>query len=174
MIRRHITPALLFFVLLLGCCLARALPVAHWRLLLAVAVVPGTLAVVLLSLPSPLQKRSAVLALSACAGLLFGALSAWRMSGDSLKASLPVPTAEISGFSGVLSEDSTFFQKGFTVLRVILRSAASTRRGVQGAARGSVIVFLEETTGLPWVRSCRFAHPLPRPSGPLPLSSLRA
>ncbi|MGA2478269.1 MAG: ComEC/Rec2 family competence protein, partial [Spirochaetia bacterium] len=140
MIRRHITPALVFFILLLVCCLARVLPGLDWRLLLAAASVPGAAGVALLRPPG--RGRAAVLVLAACAGLVLGGLSLLRMSDEAQRAFLPAPAAEISGFSGVLREDSVLTQKGTTVLRVALRSAVSARRGLQGEARGSIVVFL--------------------------------
>jgi competence protein ComEC len=141
MIRRHITPAFAFFILLLGSCLARALPGIDWPVMLAAATIPAAVAVVLAR--SPACGRAALLTLAACAGLFIGALSLARMSDRARAAFLPAPVADISGFSGVLRDDSTLTQKGTTVLHLALRSAVSARRGVRGEARGSVVVFLE-------------------------------
>jgi competence protein ComEC len=141
MIRRHITPALLFFIpLLASCCTGTTFP---WPVLLAVSAAPGAFGVVLLRLPSPVHRRAALLALAACAGLAAGAACVGRMSAAIARAYLPVPAAEISDFSGVLGDDSILTTEGTTVLRVSLRSAASVRSGVRGEARGSVVVFLE-------------------------------
>jgi competence protein ComEC len=143
MIRRHVTPALVVFLVLLGCCLALPSAGRLWQWLLFAAFLPAAAGIVFLRASSTALHRAGLFALCACAGLSLGALSSARLALAALAAFLPAPAADISEFSGTLSQDSSLSQKGVTVLRLALHAAASDRRGVRSSARGSVLVFLE-------------------------------
>ena len=113
-----------------------------WPWLLLAASLPAAVGIVLLRAPSPALHRVGLFALCACAGLSLGAVSSARMADAALAAFLPAPAADISEFSGTLSQDSSLSQNGVTVLRLALHAAASARRGVRSSARGTVLVFL--------------------------------
>ncbi|HYW85849.1 MAG TPA: ComEC/Rec2 family competence protein, partial [Spirochaetia bacterium] len=88
------------------------------------------------------SRRAGVFALFIAAGLFMGTVSLVRMSSLGDSSFFPVPAAEVSDFSGFLTQDSSLSQKGETVLRVAVREASSVRKGLRGAARGHVLVFL--------------------------------
>jgi competence protein ComEC len=142
MIRRHLTPALVLFCVLLSCCLLRSVLTSRWALLLAACVAAAAAGSVLTRTGAPPLRRAGLFALFIAAGLLMGAVSLRRMSNTEDNSFFPVPSGEVSDFSGVLVQDSSLSQKGETVLRVAVRQAASVRKGLRGAARGNVLVFL--------------------------------
>jgi competence protein ComEC len=148
MIRRHLTPALVVFTFLLAICVFRPVLAGRLQPLLSLAVLFAAVAVAFLgaggvrdSLPDTARR---VGALAACAslGLILGMVSAARMSEASLRAFLPVPEADVSGFSGVVTQDSSLSREGETVLRIALRDDASARRGITAEARGNALVIV--------------------------------
>jgi len=142
MIRRHVTPALVVFLLLLGCCLVRPATTAAWWAMAAGALLPCAVAIVLLNTPAAVLRRAGLFTFCLGAGLLLGSVGMARMTNAAQGAFLPVPGGEISEFMGALTQDSSLTQEGVTLLRVALYSASSTRRGVAAEARGTVRVFL--------------------------------
>jgi competence protein ComEC len=143
MIRRHITPALVVFLLLLGCCLVRPVTTAAWWAMAVGALLPCAAAFVLLNTQTAALRRAGIFTLCLGAGLLLGSVGMARMTIAAQGAFLPVPGGEISEFNGALTQDSSLTQKGETLLRIALRSASSMRRGVEAEARGRVLVFLK-------------------------------
>ena len=106
------------------------------------ALLPCAAAIVFLNTRTATLRRAGLFTLCLGAGLLLGSVGMARMTNAAQGAFLPVPGGEISEFSGVLTQDSSLTQKGETLLRVALTSASSMRRGIQGEARGTVLVFL--------------------------------
>jgi competence protein ComEC len=141
MIRRHITPALILFIPLLGCCLLGQALAAFWWAAVAAALLPAGLATALARRKAG-PGRLGVVAASVAAGCLLGAACLARMSAATQGAYLPVPEGQVTAFSGRLTQDSSLSQKGQTVLRMDLRDATSIPRGLTGQARGSVLVLL--------------------------------
>jgi len=139
MIRRHITPVLLAFLLLLGCCAARPLLGGAWWAALGCAIAAAAPAVVVLHRGA---ARAGILMLSASAGLFLGAVSLARLADVSARAFLPAAAGEIDAFRGTAAQDSSLTRKGDTVVRLALRDAVSSRRGIAGPARGSVLLFV--------------------------------
>ncbi len=142
MIRRHLTPALVLFSILLACCYSRPILASRWAALLAACVVAAAAGTVLTRIDAPRLRRAGVFALFIAVGLLMGAVSLRRMASVSDSSFFPVPAGDVTDFSGSLSQDSSLSQKGETVLRVSVRQASSVQTGLRGAARGSVLVFL--------------------------------
>jgi competence protein ComEC len=146
MIRRHVTPALVAFFVLLACVAARPILESRWRVLAALSILPAAASVVLSSAPGPPgrpdTRRAGLIAMSAAAGLSLGALSLARISATAQSASFPVRAGEVSEFTGVLIQDSSLTRRGDTVLLVALESASSARAGVTGSARGTVRAFV--------------------------------
>jgi competence protein ComEC len=142
MIRRHLTPALVLFSVLLACCLSRPILSSRWGALLAPCTVAAAAGSVLMRTEASRLRRAGLFALFIAAGLLMGAVSLRRMSGTSDSSFFPVPAGEVSDFSGSLSQDSSLSQKGETVLRVAVRQASSVQKGLRGAAHGNVLVIL--------------------------------
>jgi competence protein ComEC len=143
MIRRHITPALVVFLVLLGCCLV--LPVAAsagWSMA-AASLVPCAAAIVLLNARTETLRRVGFFTICVGVGLLLGSAAMARMTNAVQGVFLPVPGGEISDVKGTLVQDSSLTQEGETLLRVALHSVSSIRRGVEAQARGLVIVFLK-------------------------------
>lgn len=148
MIRRHLTPALVIFAFLLAICVFRPVLAGRWQLNLGLAALFAAVAVTFLgagaardSLPDT-ARRAGALAACASLGLVLGMVSVTRMSEAVLSSFLPVPEADVSGFSGVVTQDSSLSRKGETVLRVALRDVTSTRRGIMAEARGNALVIL--------------------------------
>jgi len=139
MLRRHLTPAILAFSFLLCCCLFRQPLAGREALLGAAALAAAAAGVTLAALPGGSQ-RAGILVLACAGGLLLGVLSLARMSYEPLRAFLPFPEGDVSGFSGVLREDSILSTKGDTILKVSLRDAVSKSRNVTASARGKVLV----------------------------------
>lgn len=142
MIRRHLTPALVLFSVLLACCLSRPILSSRWAALLAACIVAAAAGTVLMRTEASQLRRAGLFALFIAAGLLMGAVSLRRMSDLSDSSFFPVPAGEVSDFSGSLSQDSSLSQKGETVLRVAVRQASSIQKGLRGAAHADVLVFL--------------------------------
>ncbi len=140
MIRRHVTPALVAFSALLLSCLGAAIVGQSWWIAAAAALVFAAASSALLGVNA--FSRAGILLLSASLGLLLGACSQLRMSSDASRSYLPVPEPDVSSFTGVVVQDSSLTQKGDTVLRLAMTDAASSRRGIAAAARGSVLLFL--------------------------------
>jgi competence protein ComEC len=142
MIRRHLTPALVLFVVLLACCFSpRSSSSTVWSIL-AVSLAAAAAGTVLLRLEASWLRRSGFFLLCFAGGLILGAVSLMRMSGAAASASLPLPVADISEFNGRLAQDSSLSQRGDTVLHLALREAASTKKQIAGRARGNVLIFL--------------------------------
>jgi|GEM_PF-2705403 len=142
MIRRHLTPALVFFSVLLAGCYLRPVLSSRWEILLAACIVAGAAGTVLVRIEVSPFRRAGIFAFFIAAGLLTATVSLVRMSSLGHSSFFPVPPGEVSDFSGFLSQDSSLSQKGETVLRVAVRQASSVRRGLRGGARGNVLVFL--------------------------------
>ena len=139
MLRRHLTPAILAFCLMLACCCLRQVLEGH-EVLIGGAAAASAAAGIALTLPSAGKARRAGIFLAAAAGGLFlGLFSLARMSYEPRAAYLPFPESDVSGFSGVLREDSVLTSKGDTLLRVSLTNAASRSRDVTASARGKVL-----------------------------------
>jgi competence protein ComEC len=157
MIRRHVTPALVISLCLLAGCLLQPRIHDEWRLLAAAGLACAAAAIPFLAIPSaagtssPVGSsglhsraftRAGVLALSGSLGLLLGSLCMVRMD-DSLQGSfVPVPLANATDFSGMLTQDSSLSRKGDTVLRVALSRASSHPQALSGSARGIAFVLL--------------------------------
>jgi competence protein ComEC len=139
MIRRHLTPALLAFLFLLGSCIARPLLGGAWWVLLGCSLVLAAPSVVLLVTA---DRRTGILVLSAAAGVLLGAVSVARMADVSARAFLPVAAEEVTAFRGLVVQDSSLSRDGDAVVRLDLREAFSSRSGVRGPARGGVLLFI--------------------------------
>jgi competence protein ComEC len=142
MIRRHVTPALVLFSVLLASCFLRPVLSSRWEILLAACVAAGAAGTALTRTEVPAFRRAGIFAFFIAAGLLVGGVSLLRMSSMADSSFFPVPAGEVSDFSGYLSQDSSLSQKGETVLRVAVRHASSVRKGLRGAAIGNVLVFL--------------------------------
>lgn len=140
MIRRHLTPALVIFAVLVACCLAGARAAPFWRHLLGGALLCAAGGFVLLGVDSARLRSAGLLVFSLGAGLLLGSVSLARFSSAVNKTFLPVPTAEVTAFRGVLSADSSLSREGDTVLRLVLREASSARQGLAGDAKGRALV----------------------------------
>jgi competence protein ComEC len=140
MLRRHLTPAILAFCLMLACCCLRQ-SLAGREILLAGAAAVSAAAGIALAVPLPgSARRAGILLLAAAGGLLLGLFSLARMSHAPRAAYLPFPESDVGGFSGVLLEDSVLSSKGDTLLRVSLGKAVSRSRDVTADARGKVLV----------------------------------
>ena len=87
-------------------------------------------------------SRIGVLLLGASLGFLLGAASQARMSQASGRSFLPMPEADVSAFTGTVTQDSSLTQKGDTVLRLSLRDATSSPKGITAEARGSVLLLV--------------------------------
>jgi competence protein ComEC len=140
MIRRHITPALVAFSITAACCLWGAAGTAPWRPVLWCSAACSALGIVLARSVAAGLQRAGFLVLSVAAGLVIGSASIARMSAAVSGSFLPAPAAEVSSFRGTLAADSSLSREGAAVLRVVLRDAASARRGIVGSARGRVLV----------------------------------
>jgi competence protein ComEC len=140
MIRRHLTPALIVFTFLLAGCLAAAVVGHSWWLTAAPSLVLAAVSIPLLRAPA--FSRTGLLLLCAAGGLLLGAGSQLRMGNDSARAFLPMRETEVSDFSGTVLQDSALTKEGDTVLVLAMRRAASSRGGITGSARGSVLLFV--------------------------------
>ncbi len=140
MLRRHLTPAILAFCLMLACCCLRQFLAGREATLAAGAAVFAAAGIALAAPISGGTRRAGVLLLAAAGGLLLGVFSLARMSREPRAAYLPFPESDVSGFSGVLGEDSVLTSKGDTLLRVSLGNAVSRSRGVTADARGKVLV----------------------------------
>ncbi|HTP57536.1 MAG TPA: ComEC/Rec2 family competence protein, partial [Spirochaetia bacterium] len=138
MLRRHLTPAILAFCFMLCCCFLCHLLAGREALLGAGALAVAAAGIALAALPGS-SRRSGVLLLACAAGVLLGVFSLARMSYEPRLASLPFPEGDVSGFSGVLLEDSILSSSGDTILRVSLSEAASRSRNVTASARGKVL-----------------------------------
>ncbi len=142
MLRRHLTPAVVLFVILLASCLARGALAAGWWLLLGAAIPLASAAIVLLPLASG-AHRNAGLVLGICgAGLVCGAALLAAMEDRTSAAYLPAQPAQVTSFTGSLVADSTLTAKGFSALRVRLSAATAAVHGVRGAARGDALLLV--------------------------------
>ncbi len=149
MIRRHLSPAVAFFCLLLAAVFLWKLPRAPLSGLHAFAaaagaggasiVLSGFSLVLLGAVPIRVRQAGAV-ALAAALGLAAGAGCLGRMTVARLGAHLPAPGADIAEFTGTLRRDGTLSREGDTLLRLRLSSALSRTSGVSGTARGEVLV----------------------------------
>ena len=139
MIRRHITPALVACLSCLGICFTRPLVGSAWTCLLPLLLVSG--AVFIVSCHNH-ATRVAIILGSLCVGTLIGLVSLARMSDARDGSFLPVRERDVSSFRGSVSEDSSLSQKGYSVVRVSLRAAASALTGVVGQAQGSVLLLV--------------------------------
>jgi competence protein ComEC len=138
-IRRHVTPALIVFPLLLtGCLLARSL--SPW--LFAAAAAGLAAAGVAFLAPPVRMRRAGLLLMAASIGAALAGLSVQRMAVAAARAHLPVPPADVSSFSGVATQDSGLSRSGMSVVRLSLERAASARHGLQADARGAVLLFI--------------------------------
>ena len=162
MLRRHVTPAVLAFcVMLTCCCLGRVL--AGFETLLMCAVAASAAAGIVLlyvRLQAQPSRRAGVLLLSIASGFLLGLFSLTRMEQAPRAAFLPFPEGEVSGFTGVLAEDSSLTTKGDAMLRLSLKDAASRIRQVTATARGKVLVRVRGATGSHSDRWLRSSPPL--------------
>lgn len=140
MIRRHLTPALAAFTALLLSCLGAAVVDRAWWIAAVAGLVAAAASCALLRAPASL--RAGALLLGAAVGFLLGACSLVRMSNASAGSSLAMPEADVSDFSGTVLQDSSLTMEGDTVLRLAMREASSSRRGITAAARGSLVLFL--------------------------------
>ncbi len=123
------------------CCLGRVL--AGFETLLMCAVAASAAAGIVLlyvRLQAQPSRRAGVLLLSIASGFLLGLFSLTRMEQAPRAAFLPFPEGEVSGFTGVLAEDSSLTTKGDAMLRLSLKDAASRIRQVTATARGKVLV----------------------------------
>jgi ComEC/Rec2-related protein len=139
MLRRHLTPAILAFCFMLGCCFLRQ-PLAGREATLAAAALAVAAAGMALAAPVPGgTRRAGILLVASAGGVLLGVFSLVRMSYEPRIASLPFPESDVSGFSGVLRGDSVLSSKGDTILRVSLRDVVSRTRNITASARGTVL-----------------------------------
>ncbi len=141
MIRRHATPALFIFLSILISCLARPFLAGHVWPFPAAAGVAAALGVTLMHIDVPRMKRAGLLALCACLGFLLGSLAIQRinLAGGGV---IPLPIPAVSGFTGILTEDSSLSKDSRTVLRVSLIEVRSDGRGVSTGARGRILAFV--------------------------------
>ena len=140
MLRRRLTPAILAFCVMLACCCFHQ-PLAGHRPLLICGILASSAAGIVLFRVSPDGlRRAGALLLAISGGVLLGLVCLTRMAHQQLSAYLPCKEAEVSGFAGVLLEDSVLTSKGDTLLRVSLKDVASRARGVTADARGRVLV----------------------------------
>ena len=148
MIRRHITPALAAFTVLLLGCLAGSLPVGRlWWIALALSLAAAAGAAATLVRPAPSApgrpgRRVGILLLGVSAGFLLGSVSQARMAGTAARSFLPMPEGDVTDFSGSVTQDSSLTPKGDTVVRLEMTSASSSRRGIAAGARGSLLLFV--------------------------------
>ena len=140
MLRRHVTPALLAFSAMLLCISARPLLAPRLLPFIAFVLTGGAFGIVLLR--TPLWGRAGLLLVAVTAGCILGTWSIERIVFSGEAASLPIPPAQVSWFSGALRQDSSTTQEGDTVLRVALQTAGSEKRAVAGRARGAVLLLL--------------------------------
>ncbi|HET6486727.1 MAG TPA: ComEC/Rec2 family competence protein [Spirochaetia bacterium] len=142
MLRRHLTPAVILFLILLAGCLARGALGGRWWLLLAAAAPLAATARVLTPLASETLRKAGLVTGICCAGLVCGAALLAAMEDRTRAAYLPVPPAQVTSFTGSLVADSTLTAKGFTALRVRLSRATAAAHGMQGAARGEALLLV--------------------------------
>ena len=140
MLRRHVTPAVLAFCLMLTCCLLHNLLAHRGTLIVCFAAACSAPGIVLLRTSAPGTRRAGILFLSAGAGCILGLWSVQRMAQEPSRAYLPFPETEVSSFTGFLVRDSVLSTRGDTILRLSLKDAASRTRGVTAGARGKVLV----------------------------------
>jgi len=111
-----------------------------WWIAAAAGLAFAAAALPLLGVPA--FARAGILLLSAALGFLLGAGSQVRMSDAVARSFLPMPESDVSSFTGIVVQDSSLTQEGDTVLRLAMREATSSRRGIAAAARGNVLLFL--------------------------------
>ncbi|MGA2614028.1 MAG: ComEC/Rec2 family competence protein [Spirochaetia bacterium] len=140
MLRRHITPALLAFCVMLACCCLNRLLVGRETLLVCAAAASSAAGIVLFHTAPEGARRAGILLLSIACGCLLGFWSLARMTREPQAASLPFPEKEVSGFTGVLLQDSVLATTGDTLLRLSLKDASSQRLSVMASARGQALV----------------------------------
>ncbi|MCX7040339.1 MAG: ComEC/Rec2 family competence protein [Spirochaetes bacterium] len=149
MIRRHLTPAVVFFCCLLPCIFWPApsgLPTGRFgafgpaaRAGIA-AVALAAAAIALGASVSPGARRAGLLLLAAGLGIATGALSLARMRTTELRAYLPSGEEGVTSFTGRLRADSSLSLSGDTVLRVTLLTASSKMRATTATARGEALL----------------------------------
>ncbi len=142
MIRRHVTPALIVFIILLAGCLSRPLLGRLWWLPLLPGLAAAA-AVIALAGARAARARTRILAVSTAVGLILASVFLARMWLASSSAFLPVPERDVSEFRGRVIQDSSLSMAGDSVTRLALLDASSSRRGIGGRARGSVLLFIE-------------------------------
>ena len=146
MIRRHLTPVLAAFVVLLLSCLGGPLVADRWWMTLGLSLAAAAAAVVLVrpesASPGRAARRAGIVLLGISAGLLLGAVSQARMAGTAARSFLPMPEAEVTDFAGSVTQDSSLSPEGDTVVRLAMTSASSSRRGIAARARGSLLLFV--------------------------------
>ena len=140
MIRRHLTPALIAFTALLLSCLGAAFIGASWWIAAAASLAFAAASSTLFG--GRAFPRAGVLLFSAAVGFLLGAGSQMRMSNDSVGSFLPMPETDVSDIMGTVVQDSSLTQKEDTVLRLAMREATSSHRGITATARGSMLLFI--------------------------------
>lgn len=86
--------------------------------------------------------RAGILLGSVCVGILLGILSLARMADSLVGSFLSVAEKDVSSFSASVTEDSSLSEKGYSVVRLSLRTATSSRCSVAGQASGSVLLFV--------------------------------
>ncbi len=111
-------------------------------MLFAAAGVAAALGITLMHIDAPRVKRAGLLALCACLGFLLGSFAIQRVNLAGGKI-IPLPIPAVSGFTGILTEDSSLSRDSRTVLRVSLIEVQSNGRGVAAGARGRVLAFVK-------------------------------
>jgi competence protein ComEC len=145
MIRRHLTPALVAFTILLAACIIGAR--TTWWSFLAAGIPFFAFGISVLGFRPDARRlpgrlgRAALLALAAAAGLSLGAVSVARMSAYASSSFVPGSTA-VDSFLGTVVQDSSLTKEGDTALRISLSRASARGKGLSGEARGTVFVLV--------------------------------
>jgi uncharacterized membrane protein YfcA len=144
MIPRRGTPLLAAFAAVLSCILLSSYSEVAARVFSACAAALASAAAAVFLLRKHKNARNAGLYLAAAGlGFLLGAILLVRMDRDARSVSLAVPAADVSGFTCVLSSDSSLSRDSQTILRVTVKGVESGNIGVKGGANAGAVVVLQ-------------------------------
>ncbi|HVP20119.1 MAG TPA: ComEC/Rec2 family competence protein [Spirochaetia bacterium] len=142
MLRRHITPALLVFCIMLASCSAHRLLAGRAVALVFACAACSSAGIVLARTEHEKIRRAGILLVASGFGFLLGSWSVMRMEEESRAAHLSLPQKDISAFRGHLLKDSVLSLRGDTLLLLGLSDVTSRDLGVTADARGTVMIRL--------------------------------
>jgi competence protein ComEC len=143
MIRRHATPLVVVFCVLLAFCSLKSFFGGHVIFGYAAAIAAASTAIILFTCDSLPMKRAGALFFAACLGSVMGICLLARIEPAGRWTGLPLSPRDVSGFTGRLTQDSSLSEDSKTILRLGLTRAAAEKKGLIVGARGSVLVILD-------------------------------